>query len=304
MSDDLPADLYADAVQRPDDGSTLLEPLEMLQAEEHHTAFEAHLTAIETHHTAFEPHDGTIYAPLQPARLPSIAKPPAEEAFRPKLRPRVPLLTILDDGETALGETIRIREATTLIGRNEGAVRLPNDQRISARHAEIVRTEAGPTAGWVLRDLDSKTGTFVRCSGTDLRPDRLIVLGSRRFRFQWPAAPQASGTDGTLLMDTSQLARQAAPTLVETTNSNPGQRLVIPLLQPFLTVGRPRCGNDIELDDPLIAMHHAQIFMKPDGIWRLEAKPSKNGVWVQVRSIGLSGSCRFQCGEQRFLFVV
>ena len=186
MSDDLPADLYADALHGPDDGSTLLEPLEMLQAEEHHTAFEPHQTAIETHHTAFEPHDGTIYAPLQPARLPSIAKPPAEEAFRPKLRPRVPLLTILDDGETALGETIRIREATTLIGRNEGAVRLPNDQRISARHADIVRTEAGPTAGWVLRDLDSKTGTFVRCSGTDLRPDRLIVLGSRRFRFQWP----------------------------------------------------------------------------------------------------------------------
>ena len=69
-------------------------------------------------------------------------------------------------------------------------------------------------------------------------------------------------------------------------------------------MGRPRCGNDIELDDPLIAMYHGQIFLKPDGIWRLEAKPSKNGVWVQVRSIGLSGSCRFQCGEQRFLFVV
>ena len=121
MSDDLPADLYADALQRPDDGSTLLEPLEALQA--------------AAHHAAFEPHDGTLYEPLQPTLLPPVAKPPAEEAFRPKFRPRVPRLTILDDGETALGETIRIREATTLIGRTEGAVRLPNDQRISGRHA-------------------------------------------------------------------------------------------------------------------------------------------------------------------------
>ena len=297
MSDDLPADIYADALQRPDDGSTLLEPLEAIQAAHHHTAF-------ETHHTAFEPQDATAYEPLQPAAYPPLQTPPVEEAFRPRLRATVPRLTILDDGETERGEMIRIREATTLIGRTEGAVRLPNDQRISARHAEILRNEAARANGWILRDLDSKTGTFVRCSGTDLRPDRLIVLGSRRFRFQRPAAPQASVTAGTLLMDTSQLAQQSAPTLIETTNASPGQRLVIPLLRPFLSVGRPRCGNDIELDDPLIAMYHAQIVQHPGGVWRLEAKPSKNGVWVQVRSIPLTRSCRFQCGEQRFLFVI
>jgi pSer/pThr/pTyr-binding forkhead associated (FHA) protein len=279
MSDDLPADLYADAPQRPDDGSTLLEPLEAIQAADHHTAF-------ETHHTAFEPQDATLYEPLRPAVSPLLRAPLAEEAFRPMLRPAVPRLTILDDGETERGETIRIREAATLIGRTNGAVRLPNDQRISARHAEIVRTDTGPTAGYILRDLDSKTGTFVRCLGTDLRPDRLIVLGSRRFRFQCPAAPQD------------------AATLVETTNANPGQRLAIPLSRPFLTVGRPGCGNDIELDDPLIAMFHGQIIQQASGTWRLEAKPSKNGVWAQVRSIALTRSCRFQCGEQRFLFVI
>jgi pSer/pThr/pTyr-binding forkhead associated (FHA) protein len=279
MSDDLPADLYAESIQRPDDGSTLLEPLETLQAADHRTAF-------ETHHTAFEPHDATAYEPLQPAAYPPLQSPPVEEAFRPKLRAIVPRLTILDDGETERGEMLRIREATTLIGRTEGAVRLPNDQRISARHAEIVRTYAGPSGGWILRDLDSKTGTFVRCLGTDLRPNRLIVLGSRRFRFQWPVAPETP------------------PTLVETTNANPSQRLVIPLSQPFLSIGRPRWGNHIELDDPLIATYHAQIVKHPGGVWRLEAKPSKNGVWAQVRSIRLTRSCRFQCGEQQFLFAV
>lgn len=279
MSDDLPADLYADALQRPDDGSTLLEPLDALQAGDHHTAF-------EPHHTAFEPRDATAYEPLRPVPFPPLPAALAEKAFRPSLRPAVPRLTILDDGETECGETIRLREAATVIGRTEGAVRLPNDQRISARHAEIVRTDAGPAGDWILRDLDSKTGTFVRCLGTDLRPDRLIVLGSRRFRFQWPASTQAM------------------PTLVETTNANPGQRLVIPLPRPFLSVGRPGCGNDIELDDPLIAKFHAQIIQQPGGTWRLEAKPSCNGVWAQVRSIRLTRSCRFQCGEQRFLFLI
>jgi hypothetical protein len=51
-------------------------------------------------------------------------------------------------------------------------------------------------------------------------------------------------------------------------------------------------------------MYHAQIIQQPGGIWRLEAKPSKNGVWAQVRSIPLTRSYRFQCGEQRFLFVI
>jgi pSer/pThr/pTyr-binding forkhead associated (FHA) protein len=272
MSDDLPADLYANAMQRPDDGSTLLEPLDTLQAAEHHTAF--------------EPQHATAYERAPPAAYPPLQVPPVEEAFRPKLRAAVPRLTILDDGETEHGEMIRIRDATTLIGRTEGAVRLPHDQRISARHAEIVRTDAGPTGDWILRDLDSKTGTFVRCLGTDLRPDRLIVLGSRRFRFQYP------------------VSRETAPTLVETTNANPDQRLVIPLQHPFLSIGRPRWGNNIELDDPLIATYHAQIVQHPGGIWRLEAKPSQNGIWAQVRSIRLTRNCRFQCGEQQFLFVI
>lgn len=302
MSDDLPADLYADALQRPDDGGTLLEPLEALQGQLPPPLLPGRQSV--EHHTIFETRDATAHEPVHPGPHPPLAVSPVEEIFRPRLRPAVPRLTMLDDGETERGETIRIREATTLIGRTEGSVRLPNDQRISARHAEIVRTDASPTAGWLLRDLDSKTGTFVRCLGTDLRPDRLLVLGSRRFRFQWPAVPRASDAAGTLLMDTSQLAEQAVPMLVETTNADPSQRLVIPLSRPCLTLGRPGCSNDIEIDDPLIATHHAQIVQHQSGTWRLEAKRSKNGVWVQVRSIRLTRSCRFQCGEQRFLFVV
>jgi hypothetical protein len=32
--------------------------------------------------------------------------------------------------------------------------------------------------------------------------------------------------------------------------------------------------------------------------------PSVNGVWAQVTAVQLAGVCRFQIGEQRFLFVV
>ncbi|MFM8433829.1 MAG: FHA domain-containing protein [Planctomycetia bacterium] len=45
------------------------------------------------------------------------------------------------------------------------------------------------------------------------------------------------------------------------------------------------------------------ITQTDDGTWWIQAMPSRNGVWIQVRAVKLSDSSRFQCGEQRFVFV-
>lgn len=228
-------------------------------------------------------------------------KPAREEPFRPRLRPVVPRLTILDDGEDTQGETIRLRDAITLIGRTEGVIRVPHDPLVSSRHAELLREGVKGRYRWVLRDLGSSNGTFVRCGNTPLSPDQLILLGSHRLRFHLPAAAPkpAEGQLGTLPVDMRSIPHEGCPTLVETTGA---KHLTISLTKPVLTVGRPGVGNDIELDDPLLASHHARIVLEPSGTWKIEAKPSRNGVWVQITSILLDRPCWIQCGEQRFRF--
>jgi hypothetical protein len=89
--------------------------------------------------------------------------------------------------------------------------------------------------------------------------------------------------------------------LVETTV--PTDPVCIPLMGSRVAVGRPGFDNHVEIDDPLLGSLHAVFTQAADGIWWVDAMPSRNGVWIQVHSVELTESCRFQCGEQRFVFV-
>jgi len=220
---------------------------------------------------------GTVLEPVAPIRALAAAGP-EERVFRPTLRPPVPRLTILDDAAPSAGETLRLREAVTVIGRTEGQVRLPHDPLVSARHAEIVRTGQGRPCEWLLRDAGSSNGTFVRCQRAPLRPDRLLVLGGRRFRYRPPGV------------------------LVETAQGEGA--LEIALSGTEITLGRPGCGNTVAIDDPLLAARHARLVGDASGGWQIEALPSTNGVWVQVLAVRLTADCRFQVGEQQLLFEV
>ena len=59
-------------------------------------------------------------------------------SFRPRQRPSMALLTIYDDGRDD-GEEIRVRRESTVIGRGQGDVVIPHDDRMSGKHAEIRR---------------------------------------------------------------------------------------------------------------------------------------------------------------------
>jgi pSer/pThr/pTyr-binding forkhead associated (FHA) protein len=224
-----------------------------------------------------------------------------EESSRPQFRPDVPRLLVLDDGENSIGEVIRLRQATTVIGRTAGCVNIPHDQLISGKHAEIIREGTTAPCRWVLRDLGSSNGTFVNCSKSPLRPERLLILGSRRFQFCPPqAATETPGVQqGTVLVSTRLATSTGWPCLVDA--GDPER--IIRLSGSSLKVGRPGVGNDIEIDDPWLAKHHATISKRSNGDWWIEARPSRNGVWVQVQEIRLVAPCRFQCGEQKFLFL-
>lgn len=223
-----------------------------------------------------------------------------ESGYRPSIRPLVPRLVVLEDGELAAGETYWLRKPVTVIGRSEGDILLPHDSLVSGKHVEISREGAARPHRWQLRDLGSANGTFVRCTRARLSPDSVVVLGSRRFHFR-PSRPVSSAA-GTALVDVASAQTLDWPSLVETTQTR--EPLQIPLRGSDLTIGRPGYRNAIEIDDPLLAGTHARVHRDHAGRWVLEALPTMNGIWVQVQAITLAPTSQFQVGEQRLLFVV
>ena len=226
-----------------------------------------------------------------------------EETYRPVIRPVVPILTVLDDGSVDEGEQIRIRKDSFVIGRSSGDLVIPNDTTVSGRHAEIRLTTSSGQRQWMLHNLESVNGTFVRVNTANLVDDAIIILGSRRFRLEKPVLKDPEPPDrNTLRMDQQAGSEQVWPSLIEA--SAKPNCLRFPLQAPRITAGRKGSGCDIQLDDPLIATLHAELVADASGGWKIVAKPTRNGVWVNTTATPLTSCCFFQCGEQRFKFVI
>jgi len=231
-----------------------------------------------------------------------------EPLFRPVLRPAVPVLTVLDDGSMDVGEEIRIRKNSFVIGRSGGDLALPNDATISKEHAEIRLVANRGVMHWMLHDLGSINGTFVRVNRTSVFVDTIIVIGSRRYRLDGPFQRQAGDlerADGNKTLLVGRGAEGGAwPTLVDSSGRPDSKRFLI--RKPKVTIGGMHGGCDIEIDDPLVARHHATLERDSNGVWHvLSVKPRNgNGIWTNIHAVGLTPYCYFQCGEQRFRFVI
>jgi pSer/pThr/pTyr-binding forkhead associated (FHA) protein len=224
--------------------------------------------------------------------------------YRPSLRPPVPVLTVLDDGSTDHGEDFRLRKDVCVIGRSSGDVQIPNDPWISGLHAEIRRQAWKGGFQWHLHDCESANGTFVRCVRAMLHDNAVVILGARRFRLRNPlkGAVAADAGGETRHIDRWQVPETVWPVLHEVTTA--GEGLQFPLRSETLSVGRLGGRADIELDDPLLANQHAMLLRQKDGTWLIKAAATRNGVWVSISTVGLTASCLFRCGEQRFRFVI
>jgi len=122
-----------------------------------------------------------------PGAQPSPSKGPSATLFRPTVRPPVAVLTVCDDGKLD-GEVIRIRDQRFVIGRIEGDLKIPIDGRISSRHVEITLQTVGGLHRWVVTDLQSTHGMFVRVSRTVLAERAEFLVGNGRYRFDSPQA--------------------------------------------------------------------------------------------------------------------
>lgn len=249
--------------------------------------------------------DRVRLVPLPPDR-PQTAPPSAETSVKPLLRPAVPVLTVLDDGSLETGQEIRLRQACFTIGRCAGDLVLPNDPALSAEHAELRLTMHRGMHRWVLHDTGSTNQTFVRVNAVRLYPDTVVILGARRYRLE-PAAARpveaaAHRPEATCPVPLNMPRAQPCDTLVEICGGDAGG--VFPLLSSRIAIGRDPRRCPIQVDDPALAGQHAELIRESDAGWRIVASPSRNGVWVSIRSTRLTSCCYFQCGEQRFRFVV
>jgi pSer/pThr/pTyr-binding forkhead associated (FHA) protein len=241
---------------------------------------------------------------------PAVTPPPrpvatgAGSPYRPTIRPPVPLLIVFDDGRME-GEVIRLREPKFVIGRTEGDLRLPMDSRISARHVEITYQYVDGLHRWVVTDLQSTHGMFVRVSKTVLADKAEILVGNGRYRFDIPQpeaatiadfAPEEPKLAATVGWDGPSPFR--SPVLTELLGSELGDRT--PLVKNEYWIGsHPSCAI-CRPDDPFCEPYHIRLHQKPQRGWHAEHNKTVNGLWLRMSQIAVEPMVHFQIGEQRF----
>lgn len=214
--------------------------------------------------------------------LPVPAADPAEAPpWAPRRRPPMALLRIVDDGRDD-GETLRLRGDSLTVGRITGGIAIPHDAFLEEAHARLDRLPAG---GWLLTDLGSRDGTWVRVTTARLRPGTSIRVGSTVLALRGEEAGGgflATGPGGT-----RPLPCPVAPFFVGRAGAWPAGR-------------EPEGVTIVGLDDPHVSPIHAEVILRRGGL-RI-VNHGLNGLWARITSpVRLLSTAQFQCGEQRFV---
>jgi pSer/pThr/pTyr-binding forkhead associated (FHA) protein len=253
-------------------------------------------------------------APSKPEAAPKPAPPPARSSnqppssvkvtpgetlmYRPTIRPPLAVLTIMDDGK-AEGEMIRLRGTSCVIGRTEGDVRIPFDELVSTRHVEIAPRFTEEGSQYVITDLQSTNGMFVRVSRAILAHGTEFLVGNGRYRIEIPTN-DAGGPPGALGATTrawdSEPVLAALPLLVEVIKSGMGVRL--PLSKPEYWIGSDSSCEVHRSNDPFTEGRHLRLFRDEKG-WQAQNNKTLNGLWVRMNQVIVEDGCLFQIGEQR-----
>ncbi|MHC5540853.1 FHA domain-containing protein [Singulisphaera rosea] len=235
---------------------------------------------------------------------PSIGAPPAH-LFRPTARPPMPILTVYDDGKLD-GEVIRIRDRRFVIGRTEGDLRIPIDGRISSRHVEITLQTVAGVHRWVVTDLQSLHGMFVRVSRTVIADKAEFLVGNGRYRFDAPPSVSDATVDqlgdGSFSGQTHGWNEGTNPlrtsALTEVIGNEIGNRLL--LVKPEYWIGSDPSCPVVRTDDPFCEPRHVRLSRNAKGVWNAEHNRTQNGLWLRLSQIVVDKVIQFQIGEQRF----
>ena len=219
------------------------------------------------------------------------------------------MLTVCDDGKLD-GEVVRIRDHRFIIGRTEGDLKIPIDGRISSRHVEITLQTLGGVHRWVVTDLQSTHGMFVRVSRTILADRAEFLVGNGRYRFDSPQDPPTR-------RPTSSPARRSPARRMAGTAARARS---VPRPSPSWSATRSATGCSWSSPStgsaptrparsaapmtPSANPGHVRLFRAPNGSWYAEHNRTQNGLWLRMSQIVVDSVVRFQIGEQRFLLSV
>ncbi len=226
--------------------------------------------------------------------------------FRPDVRPPIAMLTVCDDGKND-GEVIRIRSHQFVIGRTEGDLCIPIDGRISSRHVEItLQTIAGRHHRWVVTDLQSTHGMFVRVSRVGLGESSELIVGGGRYHFEAPRHQGVTTIEGISQEDrfesthgfTDPATEIQAPALTELIGNQIGNRVL--LVGPEYWIGSDPSCQFCRNDDLYCEPKHVRVYRNPKGLWHAENNKTANGLWVRMPQVVVESLVQFQIGEQRF----
>lgn len=249
--------------------------------------------------------------PGPPSKNAAVPVPPASTArsavpYRPTVRPPMAILVVFDDGRTD-GEIIRIRDHRFIIGRSEGDLVIPFDGRISARHLEITHQMVGGLHRWVVTDLQSTHGMYLRVHKTKLDDKAEFLVGNGRYRFDAPvvdAGPTVDHDPNQASFDSTRGWNEGAtgvrpPAVTELIGSDIGNRML--LVKAEYWIGSdPSCAL-CRPDDPFCEPRHVRLYRGgPRGGWNAEHNNTVNGLWLKRPQITVEAKARFQIGEQRF----
>jgi len=224
--------------------------------------------------------------------------------YSPQRRPPTARLDVLDDGSITTGQIIRIRKDEFTIGRKEGDLLIEHDLDISGRHATLKRLTEKGQQRWMLQDLDSTNGTFIRVSRAPLSDGSEVLLGEDRYRIEIDSAPPA--TEAAAVQNGAtrmyQVVVQPNPDAIKLrlkSVGNPERHYEIGVRGATLGVDQSKC--EIAIADKCLSTPHAKISFS-GGKWLIDDLNSLNGIWLCVRQVWLEKNAEFQLGEQRFRF--
>jgi hypothetical protein len=195
--------------------------------------------------------------------------------YRPTRRPPLALLTVYDDGKLE-GEVVRIRSSRFAIGRTEGDLCIPFDGLISSRHREISCHRVGGLNRWVVTDLQSKDGLFVRVGKTPLADKAEFLVGKGRYRFDAvhvdPAAMTGVDPSGNPPSKTRGWGEGShsirPPALTEIVGSEIGNRIL--LVKPEYWIGSDPSCQSCRSDDPFCEPRHVRLHLGARESWHVQ----------------------------------
>jgi pSer/pThr/pTyr-binding forkhead associated (FHA) protein len=190
------------------------------------------------------------------------------------------LVVITQDGTP--GRTYELTDVQVDVGREEGAILLPNDPYVSPRHARI-RQQNGQFS---VRDLGSLNGVFVRLRRPEkLEHGDLVLVGLEVLRFEvvsdaekalGPALDRGVQVFGSPA--TPRHARLCQRTVEGVT------RDVYSLYRDETVIGR-ESGDIVFTSDPFMSRQHAAISRDPyDGSFSVRDLGSSNGTYLAIRA--------------------